>query len=259
MGREFDLSGRVAIVTGGSKGIGFQMAIDLAEAGADVAIVSRHFDEGEAAAEEVRNRGRKGLAISADVCVPENMEMMVKKTVEKLGRLDILVNSAGTNIRKPLLEYNEEEWDTILNTNLKGLFFCSQFAVKEMIKQEKGRIVNISSGAAQTGVPLLGPYCASKGAITQLTKVCALEWARYGINVNAIGPTYIKTPLTEKWLSDPARYNAVLSRSAIKRLGEPEDLRGLLLLLVSDASDYITGQTFFVDGGSLAGWPVDWK
>ncbi len=146
-----------------------------------------------------------------------------------------------------------------MNTNLKGLFFCSQFAAKEMIRQGKGRIVNISSGGAQIAVPLLGPYCASKGGITQLTKACALEWARYGITVNAIGPTYIKTPLTAEWLSDPERYNQVISRSAIKRLGEPKDLRGLLFLLVSDASDYITGQTFYVDGGALAGWPVDWK
>jgi gluconate 5-dehydrogenase len=258
-GAQFDISGRVAIVTGGSKGIGLGMAMDLAEAGADLVIVSRHLDEGEAAAEEVRKRGSKGLAISADVRIPKDCGMIVKKTVETFGRLDILVNSAGINIRKPLIEYNEEEWDSILDTNLKGLFFCSQFAAREMIGQGKGKIVNISSGGAQIAVPMLGPYCASKGGITQLTRVCALEWARYGITVNAIGPTYIRTPLTEKWLSDPERYKAILSRSAIKRLGEPRDLRGVLLLLVSDASDYITGQTFFVDGGALAGWPVDWK
>lgn len=259
MGRGFDISCRVAIVTGGSKGIGLGMAMDLAEAGADVAIVSRHLDEGEAAAEEIRWRGQKALAISADVQRPGDCEAMVRKTVDEFGRLDILINSAGTNIRKPLLEYNEDEWDAILNTNLKGLFFSSQSAAKVMIKQGKGRIVNMSSGAAKTGVPLLGPYCASKGGITQLTKVCALEWARHGITVNAIGPTYIKTPLTAEWLSDPVRYDAIVSRSAIKRLGEPEDLRGLLLLLVSDASAYITGQTFYVDGGSTAGWTVDWQ
>jgi NAD(P)-dependent dehydrogenase (short-subunit alcohol dehydrogenase family) len=258
MPADFDITGRVAIVTGGSKGIGFGMATDLAEAGADVAIVSRHLEEGKAAAEEVKKRGRRGLAIAADVRAPAECEMLVRKTVEAFGTVNILINCAGTNIRKPLIEYQEEEWDTVLETNLKGLFFCSQAAAKVMLKQEHGRIVNISSGAAQTGVPLLGPYCASKGGITQLTKVCALEWARYGITVNAIGPTYIKTPLTEAWLSDPARYDAIISRSAIKRLGEPSDLRGMLLLLASDASSYITGQTFYVDGGSLAGWPVDW-
>ena len=127
-----------------------------------------------------------------------------------------------------------------------------------MIKQGKGKIVNISSGAAQLAVPMLGPYSASKGGITQLTKVCALEWAKNGITVNSIGPTYIKTPMTAEWLEDPARYEAVISRSAIKRLGEPDDLTGILLLLVSDASSYITGHTFYVDGGALAGWSLDW-
>ena len=257
--KEFNISGRVAIVTGGSKGIGFGMAVDLADAGVDVVIISRHLDEGEAAAVEVRKQGgRKALAIAADVRVPKDCEMMVRTTLDTFGRLDILVNNAGVNIRKPLLEYTEEEWDTILDTNLKGIFFCSQFAAKEMTKLGKGKIVNISSGGAQIAVPMLGPYCASKGGITQLTKACALEWARYGITVNAIGPTYIKTPLTAAWLSDPDRYNEVISRSAIKRLGEPKDLKGVLLLLVSDASDYITGQTFYVDGGALAGWPVEW-
>jgi NAD(P)-dependent dehydrogenase (short-subunit alcohol dehydrogenase family) len=256
---DFDVTGRAAIVTGGSKGLGLGMVMDLAEAGADVAVVSRHLDEAETAAEEVRKRGRRALAVSADVREPQECEMLVRKGREAFGKVDILINCAGTNIRKPLIEYVEEEWDAVLNTNLKGLFFCSQAAAKVMIKQEHGRIVNISSGAAQTGVPMLGPYCASKGGITQLTKVCALEWAKHGITVNAIGPTYIKTPLTEAWISDPARYAAIIGRSAIKRLGEPEDLRGLLLLLVSDASAYITGQTFYVDGGSLAGWPVDWE
>ncbi len=255
---EFALSGRTALITGGSKGIGLEMAVFLAEAGADVAVASRHLEEGKAAVKEIERQGRRGLAIAADVCLPADCEMIVYKTVDHFGRLDILINNAGTNIRKPLLEYMEAEWDSILNTNLKGLFFCSQAATKIMMNQGEGRIINMSSAAAQLGVPHLGPYAASKGGITQLTKVCALEWARYGITVNAIGPTYIKTPLTAQWLSDPARYETVISRSAIKRLGEPGDLKGILLLLVSKASDYITGQTFYVDGGALAGWPLDW-
>jgi NAD(P)-dependent dehydrogenase (short-subunit alcohol dehydrogenase family) len=250
----FNISEKVAIVTGGTKGIGFAMVMDLMEAGADVVVVSRHLDEAEAVVEEVNKRGHRGLALSADVSSPEDCEMLVRKTVEMFGSLDIIVNNAGTNIRKPLLDYNEEDWDTILNTNLKGVFFCSQFAAKEMMKQEKGRILNISSAAAAWGAPYLGPYAASKGGITQLTKVCALEWAKYGITVNAIGPTYIKTPLTAEWVSDPDRYKMIIDKSAIKRLGETEDLKGILLLLVSDASSYITGQTFYVDGGALAGW-----
>jgi NAD(P)-dependent dehydrogenase (short-subunit alcohol dehydrogenase family) len=126
-----------------------------------------------------------------------------------------------------------------------------------MMKQERGRIINMSSGAAKIGVPMLGPYCTSKGGITQLTKVCALEWAAHGITVNAIGPMYIKTPLTEAWLSDPERREQIIRRTAVKRLSTTDDLRGALLLLASDASDYITGQTFYIDGGSLAGWPLD--
>jgi gluconate 5-dehydrogenase len=257
MYEELNLSGLTALVTGGSKGIGLEMALYLAEAGADVAVASRNLKEGEAAAGEITRRGRKGLAIKADVRLPTECERIVKETLDAFGRLDILVNCAGTNIRKPLLEFTEAEWDSVLDTNLKGLFFCSQAAARVMKERGKGRIVNMSSAAAQIGVPFLGPYAASKGSITQLTKVCAIEWARYGITVNAIGPTYIKTPLTAEWLSDPARYETVISRSAVKRLGEPKDLKYLLLLLVSDASEYITGQTFYVDGGALAGWP-DW-
>jgi len=255
MHEELNLSGQTALVTGGSKGIGLEMALFLAEAGANVAVASRNLKEGEEAAAEITRRGRSGLAIRADVRLPTECERIVKETVDALERLDILVNCAGTNIRKPLLDYTEAEWDSILDTNLKGLFFCSQAAAKVMKERGKGRIVNISSAAAQIGVPFLGPYATSKGGITQLTKVCALEWAKYGITVNAVGPTYIKTPLTAEWLSDPARYETVISRSAVKRLGEPMDLKVLLLLLASDASEYITGQTFYVDGGALAGWP----
>lgn len=254
MVRHFNLSEQIAIVTGGSKGIGYAIAMDLAATDADVAIISRHLDEAEAAAEEVTKLGRRSLAISADVRSPADCEMLIKKTVEAFGRIDILVNNAGTNIRKPLLEYNEDDWDTILDTNLKGVFFCSQFAVKEMMKHKQGRIVNISSAAAVLGTPYLGPYAASKGGVTQLTKVCALEWAQFGITVNAIGPTYIKTPRTAEWISDPERYKLLIDKSPIKRLGETEDLKGILLLLVSDASSYITGQTFYVDGGALSGW-----
>lgn len=259
MAKEFDLSGRVAVVTGGSKGIGFGLATYLAEAGANVVLASRHLDEGRAAAAKIERKGTRAMAVEADVRDVRSCERIVSETVREFGTVDILVNCAGTNIRKPLVDFTEEDWDAVLDTNLKGLFFCSQFAAREMIKQGKGRIINISSLAAQTGVPLLGPYCASKGGITQLTKVCALEWARYGIRVNAIAPPYIKTPLTEQWLSDPQRYQAVVSRSPLKRLGEIKDLKGLLLLLASDESDYITGQTFFVDGGFLSGWSADWR
>jgi NAD(P)-dependent dehydrogenase (short-subunit alcohol dehydrogenase family) len=176
--------------------------------------------------------------------------------VETFGKVDILVNNAGMNQRGPLLEVVESQFDIILATDLKGLFFCSQFAAREMMKQKKGRIVNITSAAAVIGVPVLGIYCAAKAAAAQLTKVCALEWAQYGITVNAIGPYYVRTEINKDFLALKENYDRIVSKVAIKRLGDPNDLTGSLLLLVSDAGAYITGQSFYVDGGAMAGWPL---
>ncbi len=254
----FNIKERVAIVTGGSKGIGQGIAIDLAKAGAHVVVVSRNFSESETIAQQIRTLGRKSLAIAADVKNCLDITAMVDKALQQFQRIDILVNNAGTNTRKPAEELLEEDWDTIIDTNLKGVFFCSQAVGKIMIKQKRGKIINISSGGGVIGVPWLGPYGASKAGVMQLTKVLALEWAKYNITVNAIGPVYIKTPMTASWLEDPARLSAIMSRVAIKRLGDVRDLTGVLLLLASDASDYITGQTFFVDAGATAGWPMDW-
>jgi NAD(P)-dependent dehydrogenase (short-subunit alcohol dehydrogenase family) len=254
----FDIRDRIAIVTGGSKGIGQGMAMDLARAGANVVVVSRNFSESEAVTQQIRALGRKSLAIAADVRNGQSIAAMVDKTLQQFPRIDILVNNAGTNIRKPAEEVLEEDWDTIIDTNLKGVFFCCQAVGRVMIKQNQGKIINISSGGAVIGVPWLGPYGASKAGVVQLTKVLALEWAKFNIMVNGIGPVYIKTPLTAKWLEDPSRLSAIMSRVAIKRLGEIGDLTGILLLLASDASNYITGQTFFVDAGAMAGWPMDW-
>ena len=252
----FDLTGRVAVVTGGSKGIGKQIVLDLAGAGADVVVVSRHLEESQAVADEVIQKGRKGLALRADVGEVADCEALVKKTVESFGRLDILVNNAGMNQRGPLLDVVEPQFDRILAVDLKGLFFCSQFAAREMMERKKGRIVNITSAAAVIGVPVLGIYCAAKAAAAQLTKVCALEWAQYGITVNAVGPYYIRTDINKDFLAVKENHDRIVSKAAIKRLGDPVDLTGTLLLLASDAGAYITGQSFYVDGGSMAGWPL---
>lgn len=258
MKNPFDLQDRVAIVTGGSKGIGQGIAMDLAKAGAHIVVVSRNLSESESVAQQIRNLGRKSLAIAADVRNCKDIATMVDKALQVFPQIDILVNNAGTNIRKPAEELLEEDWNTIIDTNLKGVFFCAQAVGKVMIQQKKGKIINISSGGGVIGVPWLAPYGASKAGVIQLTKVLALEWAKHNIMVNAIGPVYIRTPLTAKWLEDPARISAIMSHLAIKRVGDVRDLTGVLLLLASDASNYITGQTFFVDPGSMAGWPMDW-
>jgi NAD(P)-dependent dehydrogenase (short-subunit alcohol dehydrogenase family) len=252
----FDISGKVAIVTGGSKGIGLQMALDLAEAGAEVVIASRHLNEAQTAADQVKEKGRRGLAIQADISRVPECARLIRKTVETFGKVDILVNNAGMNERGPLIEVVEEQYDKIMATDLKGLFFCSQFAAKEMMKQKWGRIVNITSAAAVIGVPILGIYCTAKAGAAQLTKVCALEWAQYGITVNAIGPYYVQTDINKDFLAVKANYDRIVSKVAIKRLGDPIDLTGTLLLLVSDAGGYITGQSFYVEGGAMAGWPL---
>jgi 2-deoxy-D-gluconate 3-dehydrogenase len=247
-----DLSGKSAIVTGGSKGIGFGMACALAHAGADIVVVSRNLTEGEQAAQEIRSMGRQAIAISCDVTVPEAVDAMVEKAVAAFGKVDILLNNAGMNIRKPVVELAPEEWDKVLNTNLKGIFLVARRVGKEMIKQKSGKVINIASILGMIGLPMLGPYAASKGGIVQLTKVMALEWAQYGINVNAIAPAYIKTPMTEGWLADKERLNPILAATPLGRLGSVEDLAGPVVFLASEWSSYITGHILMVDGGWVA-------
>jgi NAD(P)-dependent dehydrogenase (short-subunit alcohol dehydrogenase family) len=255
----FDLSGKVALITGGSKGIGQYLASVLVGVGAGVVIVSRHLEEGQKVAEEIRSAGGQALALYGDISKVETLAPMVDEAVDRMGRVDILVNNAGTNVRKPALEFDQAEWDRVLDTNLRGTFFCSQTVAKVMIKAGGGKIINISSSAGNIAVPWLTPYSVSKAGIIHLTKALALEWSRYGITVNAIAPSYVETPLTQEWMSDPKRYELIAKRAPMNRVGKLEDLRGSLLLFASDASGFITGQTLFVDGGSSAGWVVDWE
>ena len=256
--KRFDLGGKTALVTGGSKGIGRFMALELAYAGADIAVASRHPEEGLETVEEIRSMGRRSEALYADIARLDTLDDMMLRLSDTLGRLDILVNNAGTNVRKPAVEFTEAEWDLVLNTNLKGTFFLCQKAAKAMMKTGGGRIVNISSGAGNMAVPWLTPYSISKAGINHMTRALAMEFAPHGILVNAIAPSYIETPLTKQWLSDPKRYKRISERSPLKRLGKPSDLIGALLLLASEESEFITGQVITVDGGSSAGWVVDW-
>lgn len=257
-GDGFNLSGKVALITGGSKGLGKYIAMDLAKAGAKIVIVSRHLAEGQRIAREIENSYGPAMALCADISRTDTLLPMVEEIIDRMGKIDILVNNAGTNIRKPALDFQEEEWDTVLNTNLKGTFFCSQIVAKTMVDTGGGKIINISSAAGGKAVPWLTPYSVSKAGIIHMTRALAIEWARYNITVNAIAPSYIETPLTREWLSDPQRHDLIAKRSPFNRVGQPTDLTGAVLLFASDNSNFITGQTLFVDGGSGAGWVIQW-
>jgi NAD(P)-dependent dehydrogenase (short-subunit alcohol dehydrogenase family) len=245
----FQLKDRVAIVTGAGRGIGQALALGLAEAGADVAILARTESNLDETAALIEKTGRKALSIPMDITKRDDVARAVQQTKEVFGKIDILVNNAGMNIRSKALDVTDEEWHTIMETNLHGAFMMAQETGKVMKEQNRGKIINISSVgggiALRTGVV----YASTKAALIQMTKNLAIEWAQYGINVNAIGPWYFRTPLTEKLLTDEAYLNDILSVTPIKRVGELEDLVGPVVFLSGDGANYITGQTLFVDGG----------
>ena len=247
------LDGKIALVTGASRGLGRAMALGLAEAGADVAVVSRTKEALESVAEEIGALGRRGLAVRADVTDRDEGTDMVRRTMEAFGRIDILVNNAGTIFRAAAEEHPEEEWDRVMAVNLKGVFLCCQAVGKVMIAQRRGKIINIGSLLSEIGVPLIPAYSASKGGVRQLTKALAVEWAQYNVHVNAIGPGYFRTELTDALQKDEERAAWILSRTPMGRWGVPEDMKGPVVFLASDASDFITGQMLYVDGGWLAG------
>lgn len=248
----FDLTGKVALVTGGSKGIGYGMAYALGAYGAQVVITSRGIEEGKQAENRLNEAKLKAAYIPSDVTKKEDVDELVKKIVNDYGSIDILINNAGMNIRKPLVEVEESDWDQVLNVNLKGIFIVGQAVAKQMIQKEYGRIINISSILGTIGMPNQTTYAASKGGINQVTKVWAEELAPYNITVNAVGPGYIRTPMTEDWLSDSDRYQNIVNSTMQKRVGELSDLAGPIVFLASDASSYITGQVLNIDGGWTA-------
>jgi 2-deoxy-D-gluconate 3-dehydrogenase len=245
---KFSLEGKTAIVTGASRGLGAGMAIGLAEAGADVVVVS----SGKAiheTAEKIRTLGRKGIAIQADLVNTEPIPGIIAKTLAEFGKIDILVNCAGIIRRAPAVEFSEKDWDDVVNVNQKSLFFMCQAAAKEMMKQGKGKIVNIASLLSFQGGIIVPSYTASKSAVAGLTKALANEWAVHGINVNAIAPGYMATEMTEALQKSAERAPAILARIPQGRWGTPEDMKGAAVFLASDASDYIQGHTVVVDGG----------
>jgi len=246
------LNGKVAIVTVGSRGLGRGMALALAEAGADVVVASRTLSALREVSQEIKDKGRRALPIELDVWDLFSINQMVEKVLDEFGKIDILVNNAGMNIRKPAIEVTEEDWDRVVNTNLKGAFFCAQAVGKVMIKQRRGKIINIGSLTSKVALPNMIAYAASRGGIMMLTRSLAVEWAKYNINVNAIGPGYFKTSQTAPLFADKHWVEETLKKIPLGKTGLPEDLGGTAVFLASEASDYITGQMIFVDGGWLA-------
>ncbi|HHW04073.1 MAG TPA: 3-oxoacyl-ACP reductase FabG [Thermoanaerobacterales bacterium] len=253
MSIDMALEGKVAIVTGGTSGIGKAIAVGLAEAGADVIPTSRSIDKVKETVDMIRQMGRKSLEIPTDVTKPEDVAELVKKVLQEYGKIDILVNSAGMTVQKLVKDLSLEEWDEVINLNLRGAFVCCKFVGDAMISQGSGKIINIASIGGQVAIGGAAPYCASKGGLIQLTKVLAVEWSKYHIYVNAIAPGYIRTPLNEQYLNEEGKlYKKIIGRVPLKRLGNADDLKGLAVFLASQASNYITGQVIYVDGGMLA-------
>lgn len=249
---DFSLTDQKAVVTGSSMGIGRGIALALAHAGANVVVTSRTAERAEPVAAEIRQMGREALALALEVTSLDSIDAMVEATLERFGRIDILVNNAGINIPEEALEVTEEHWDCVLDINLKGLFFCSQRVGRVMITQGRGKIINVASQMGLVGGKLRAAYCSSKGGVVQLTKVLAIEWSRHGVNVNAVAPTFIRTPLTEPMFEDKEFYQEVLSKIPLGRIGEVEDVVGAVVFLASPAADLITGHTLLVDGGWVA-------
>ena len=246
----FDLTDRVAIVTGGAGGLGRPTALGLADFGANLVVTSRNFENLEKVKREIEQLRRESLAIPCDVSKHDDVIRMVKQTMDTFGRIDILVTYAGLNIPKPAEEYPYDDWKKVIDTNVTGMFLCNQEVGKVMIKQRKGKIINISSVRGRYGLPRnYVAYCTSKGAVDMITRTLACEWAKFNVLVNAIAPTVIETPLTAHILANPEFAQSMKNRIPLGRWGFPDDLIGAIVYFASDASNFITGQILYVDGG----------
>lgn len=250
---KFSLKGRSGIVTGAGSGIGKAIAKGLVEAGAEIVIVGRNKEKLEKAADEIRPFGGPVIPFQTDISKMEEIRSLVDRTVKEFGKIDFLFNNAGTIWRASSEDCMEKDWDEVMNINLKGPFFLAQAVARVMISQKrKGKIINTSSLIAVQGGKRIPAYSASKGGLAQVTKSMANDWAKYNILVNAIGPGYVNTELTEALRKDKERFTEITNRIPLGRWADPEDLVGAAIFLASDASDYITGQTIFVDGGWLS-------
>ena len=255
--QHFRLDGKVSLVSGASRGIGRAMAEGLAGAGSDLVITGRKIETLLTVAQQITNEtDRKVIPIQSDVGNLDEIDSLVEQTIKGFGKIDILVNNAGVNVRNPALEFSEEDWDFVTDVNLKGAFFLAKACGQVMKQQSGGKVINTLSLTSAIGLPTSVAYTAAKGGLLQLTKLLAVEWAEHNIQVNGIAPGFIRTEMTAPAQEDK-RNEWILSRTPADRWGEPEDLAGLTIFFASNASDFVTGQMVFVDGGFMAG--SDWR
>ena len=253
MSRLFDLSGRVAIITGTSRGLGQYMGRALARAGADLVITSRKRDSLAAFKAEIEALGRRAVPLELDVRDYDSIQHMVESAQQAFGKIDILVNNAGCNVRKPAVEVTWDDWNLVLDTNLRGTFFVAQAVARLMIPRGYGRIINIGSVTSVCGYAGITPYCASRGGVKQLTMSLADDWGRHGITVNCLAPGWFETAQNRILYENKEWVEYLCDRIPLKRPGQPSDLDGAVVFLASEASEYVTGQTLLVDGGISTG------
>jgi 2-deoxy-D-gluconate 3-dehydrogenase len=246
------LSNKIALVTGGGRGLGRAIALAFAEAGADVAVASRTRSELEEVAKEIASRNRRGLAVEADVTDSASVAQMVQATRKEFGRIDVLVNSAGVAWVSRIADTDDDVWKLIIETNLTGTFYSCREVVRLMVEQKTGSIINIASVAGAKGPPGLGAYAASKGGVIALTRVLALENVRHNLRVNAIAPGYFRTGMNAPVLDDPVMGPKIISRIPMRRAGRPEEIGPLAVYLASDQASFVTGEVYFISGGEMA-------
>ena len=246
------LDNKVAIVTGGSRGIGRAIALLFAEAGAKVVVASRNVPDLEKVSDEIRGLGGEAMAVQANIALKADVDALVTKAVERFGTVDILVNNAAVNVMRPLLDLREDGWDKVMNVGLKGYFLCTQAAARVMVKQKSGNIISIVSDAAVKATPALGVYGIAKAGVVMMTQLFAVDLAPHNIRVNAIGPGMVKTGFSQPMWGNPDVRKMIEANIPLRRIAEPEEIALVVLFLASDASSYITGETVFADGGTLA-------
>lgn len=247
--KQFGLEGKKAMVTGSSKGLGEAAAMALAKAGADIAVCGRNRADIVRVVDRIKTTGRRSAGFVLEVTSTETVETGVAQILAHFGRIDILLNNAGTNHRVPVLEFPEEEWNRVINTNLKGYYLVAKAVVPQMIENGYGKVINMSSILGRIGIINQLAYASAKGGVEQMTKIMALEWAKLGVRVNAIAPTYFETDMVKQIRNDKERFDFINTRTPMGRWGLLEEIEGVVVFLASPASDFITGQSIAIDGG----------